>query len=207
MSYGNEYTHYLRSHLIEYHSSRQAPWVIEYLKPALAGNAEAATNLIFAAKNNQRGILAVDYWRMKAPRDAYRGLLQAAWEHDHREVMRATGRRTLRAMFRYARYEIPALPDPVRAWRGTSGVSVRTATKGISWTLNRDIACKFAMCNAERIGGPMVLMVDVSLASVLHYNNSRQEDEIIVFDEFDAVVDGDEQDWQQGYIRACQQMQ
>lgn len=77
--------------------------MINCLEAALAGDVEAASHLIAAADNDKRGILAVAFWRAEVPRPAYQELLESAWNHDHPEVIAATGnRRTLQAMFRYA---------------------------------------------------------------------------------------------------------
>lgn len=45
----------------------------------------------------------------------------------------------------------------MRVWRGACGVSVNRARTGYSWTLNRDMACWFAVRFASPARTPLVL--------------------------------------------------
>lgn len=181
---------------IEYLSSILEPRAREYLQPALHGDESAALKLLIRASNSNRGHLAIAFWKAKVARPAYRKLLEAAWNHDHQHVTVAAGnRRRLRAMFQYAQFPLPDLPEIVRAWRGTSGMTKAQASKGPSWTLDRNVACWFATRFAASYGSPLVLTADIRRSSILHYGNERDEHEIVVLDELKVSVDGNQIDW------------
>ena len=139
------------------------PWAVKYVEPAFSGNPDAAFTLACALGNARRGAVAVAMWDTKVPRPAFRVFLESAWEHDHGYVIDAAGtRRRLAAMFRYAAFPLPDwIEEAVRVWRGTSGVSVNRARTGYSWTLNRDMACWFAMRFHGPARKPLVLVAEV----------------------------------------------
>src|SRR5471032_181180 len=81
----------------------------QYVEPAMRGDVDAAMRLVFALGNSKRGDFAVGMWRVKVDRAAYRAFLGAAWELDHAHVIAyAETRRSLAAMFKYAKFDIPA---------------------------------------------------------------------------------------------------
>ena len=151
----------------------------------------------------KRGILAVDFWRIKTAIPAYQALLSAAWNHDHQWVIAAAGsRRTLGAMFRYAGFPLPPdLPDMVPVWRGTSGVTKKQAIRGYSWTVDRNVACWFAMRHAKYYGKSLVLAANVSKVAIVHYGNERNEKEVVIFDRLNAWVDGAVDEWELAFRR------
>ena len=179
------------------------PWALPHLAPALDGDVEAASNLVWAAGNAKRGLLAVAFWRCKAPVPAYRALLSSVWGHDHREAIAAAGnRRTLRAMFRYAAFPLPNdMPEVVRVWRGTSYLSEKESAKGYSWTIDRDVACWFAMRFADRNNNPLVLAADVPMAEILLYLDERSEKEAVLFKPPAYWIDGHPEEWRDGHER------
>jgi len=136
-------------------------------------------------------------WEYKVEREAYRAFLGATWEHDHRHVIAAAGtRRRLAAMFRYAAFPIPAhIGGTVRVWRGTSALTIAASRAGFSWSLDRDIACWFAMRFAERNGHPLLLVAEISRDAISYHTNERAEDEVVLFKAPSVAVDGDESDW------------
>jgi hypothetical protein len=131
------------------------------------------------------------------PRPAFRELLASVWEHDHRWLMASViQRRQLRSMFRYAEFSIPnALPSRVRIWRGTSGISRALAKRGISWSLDRAVACWFATRWSGARGVPLVLHAVVPRESLHLYYDGRDEREVVVFDVMQASPDGDPRAW------------
>jgi hypothetical protein len=176
---------------------------LKHLEPALNGDVDAAFGLSFALDNQYRGIVAYAFWRCKAPVPAYRAFLSCVWDHDHRYVIAAAGnRRTLRAMFRYAAFPLPAdMPEVVRVWRGTSYLSEKESAKGYSWTIDRDIACWFAMRFADWNNNPLVLAADVPKAEILLYHDGRGEKEAVLFKPPTYWIDGHPEEWREGLER------
>ena len=179
------------------------PHALCYLDPAMSGDVRAAGQLTVAAPNELRGVLAVLLY-LDAPTDALRAFLESAWLHDHRYVIEAARTASrLRAMFRRAAYPVPpGLSDPLRLYRGTSILPRKAAAKGYAWTWDRDVACWFAVRFADRHGRPLVLAADVPLSRVSLFTDERGEREALVIGGCpEAVVDGAEADWREGYAR------
>ena len=83
------------------------PWAFEHLRSTIDGDVDAAERLMAAARNDDRGLLAIALWRCRIAPHAYRAVLGGAWDHDHdRVIHHANGRRRLRAMFRYAAFQL-----------------------------------------------------------------------------------------------------
>lgn len=173
-------------------------WSREYVRPAFLGDIEAAGRLSVALNNHRRGAMAVAMWRAKVPRDAFREFFGGVWQHDHRHVIDAAGtRRRLQAMFRYADFPLPDdFGNEVQVWRGTSALSFRKASAGFSWTLDRDVACWFAMRFADRNGSPLVLSATVPRSDIALYTNERSEQEVVLLVPPTAAIDGDAIDWE-----------
>lgn len=179
-------------------------WATKYVRPAFDGDLDAARRLCVALTNPKRGSVAVAMWRAKVSLPAYRAFLTAAWEHDHGYVKAAARSwRTLAPMFRYAELPLPSDFGPtVRAWRGTSGVTLTVAKRGHSWSLDRDVACWFAMRLAKQHGRPLVLIAEVPRDSVVLYTDERSEREVVVMGPvLGARVDGTPEDWAAGHER------
>jgi hypothetical protein len=102
-------------------------------------------------------------------------------------VISAAGtRRRLAAMFRYAAFPPPDFIEAtVRVWRSTCGMSVSEARAGYSWTLNRDMACWFAVRCADQARKPLVL-----------YMNEREEAEAVLMRLSAASADAATEVWQ-----------
>jgi hypothetical protein len=62
------------------------PHCAKYVTPAFNGDVEAAINLSWALPNNDRGVIAVEMWRVKVPREAFRTYFESVWTSDHRYV-------------------------------------------------------------------------------------------------------------------------
>jgi len=185
--------YFMREHLERY----VEPWALKYVGPAMIGDVDAAFSLSLALSNEKRGAVTVAFWRVKAPVPAFAALLKAMWGHDRQLLIAAAKtRQRLKCMFRYAKFQIPEeLPATLQVWRGTSGMLVNQAKKGLSWTTDRDMACWFAMRYANRFDRPLVLSTVVFKESIFHYDNSRGESEIVLFDAPNPVVDGTPDEW------------
>jgi hypothetical protein len=135
------------------------------------------------------------------PPEAFQEALWLAWSHDHHWVRDAAGSDArLRAMFRRGGAPLPdGMPDTVRIWRGVQRLTLPEAVIGPSWTLNRDIACWFAMRRGP--SNALVVAADVKASDLLHYDNSRSEEEVICFRPPNAFVDGSPADWMAGFLR------
>lgn len=175
------------------------PWSVKYVAPAIAGDVEAAFSLYVSLRNEKRGEVAVAFWRAKVPVPAFAELLGAVWGHDHGFLMAAAKTRSrLHSMFRYANYQIPEeLPATVQVWRGTSGITANQASKGLSWSTDRDTACWFAMRFAANFGQPLVLSAVIERNSILFYDQGRGEGEVVLFDVHNAIIDGTPIDWRE----------
>jgi hypothetical protein len=100
-------------------------------------------------------------------------------------------------MFRIAEFPVADhLPDVVDIWRGTGGVTLDLARKGLAWSTDRDVACWFA-CEYFRTPrhDPLVIRASVAKTDLFVPYNASDEDEVIYFDGHHAVVDGNLTDW------------
>lgn len=172
-------------------------WRVESLPEALAGDPEAASLLITRLDNANRGIAVRALYEAKIPPAAFRAALGDAWAHDHAHVWNAanTWPRFV-AMFRYAEFPLPELPPKVTIWRGGAGASWVDLALGPSWTLNRAVACWFAMRFADSERAPLVLSMTLPRRSLIYYGNDRGEEEVIPARTVTATIDGDAADWQ-----------
>lgn len=189
------------AYLVEKQCAKHAA---EYVKPAFAGDVEAASRLSCSLENHERGLVAVAMWRAKVPAGAFGAYLSSVWVHDHRWVIEAArNRRTLAYMFRYANFPLPQeLPDVVTLWRGTSKLPIAEARAGYSWTNDRDVACWFAMGNAKRDGSPLVLAAEVAKTDIVLFHLERNESEAVLIRPPASVrIDGTPDDWEHGLVR------
>lgn len=174
------------------------PWALEHVRPTFGGDAESAFSLCAALGNCSRGVVAVALWTAKVPKPAFRAYLASAWDHDHRHVIEAVGtRRRLAAMFRYATFPKPeGAQHTVRVWRGTSAMTLAQSRAGYSWTVDRDVACWFAMRFAEKNGRPLVVVAEVVRAHIALFHNEREEHEVVLMrSPAGARIDGEADDW------------
>ena len=190
---------FVRRHLNEH----LEPRAHQYIDGALAGDLEAAGNLVFAASNPNRGIVAVGLYLAKVPNPAFRQALSDAWDHDHGWVIASAGSRNrLMAMFRRGKFPLPeGLPDAVPIWRGVANCTRVEAAMGYSWTLDRDLACWFAMRFAKPGDSTLVLKRTVRRADLVYYSNDRAEQEVVPAKFSLGEMDGDVSDWAEGMAR------
>lgn len=177
------------------------PWAREWVGPAMDGDVDAAFSLICAVQSAKRGEVARGLWHARIPRPAFQCVLNQVWSHDHRELLVSVpARQQLRAMFTYARFETEHLPEKFQVWRGVSGPLGRLAPNQYAWTMTREVACWFAMRNADRHGSPLVMTAHVERDQVLFHSNESGENEVVVLDPLETIVDGSEGDWHTGFL-------
>ena len=104
-------------------------------------------------------------------------------------------------MFRYAAFPVPDfLAATVPVWRGTWGVSERRARAAYSWTLDRNMACWFALRSADlEVTKPLVLAAEVQREEIVLYTDERREAEAVLMRPPAARVDGTPDEWQRWY--------
>lgn len=180
------------------------PHEIRHVMQTFSGDTEAADHLSLALRNDRRGCVAVLLWQAKIPVKAFRVFLSNVWTHDHRYLIRAAGtRRRLIAMFRYAAFPLPDhLPDQLTVWRGTSRLTRQEARQGHSWTIDRDVACWFAMRFARQNGFPLLFRAVVKKTEIVLFSNERNENEAVLLrPPLGVAVDGYSGEWSLGHDR------
>jgi 8-oxo-dGTP pyrophosphatase MutT (NUDIX family) len=171
--------------------------LLPLLDAALAGSAHAAEDLIRVAPDGMRGAIVAALHRADVPADVLRAALHLAWLVEWESVQGAMPRRELHEAFRAARFPLPALPERVTIWRGGRGVSVGKLREGLSWTLDRSVAC-WAACALQGHKpdlAPLVIRATVPRDAILFVSDAMREAEAVVFDPGPVTVDGDAEDW------------
>jgi hypothetical protein len=171
--------------------------LLSLLDAALTGSAHAAEDLIRAAPDGMRGTIVAALHRAHVPAHVLRAALHPAWLADWESVQAAIPRGELREAFRAARFPLPPLPDRITIWRGGRGVTVGKLREGLSWTLDRSVACWAACAQLEERPdlAPLVIRATVPRDAILFVSDTMREAEAVVFDPGPAVVDGDVDDW------------
>lgn len=183
------------SYLTRLIESESVPWAAPLIAGALGGEPGEAGRLVSSVPSSIRGHVVHALFRARIPPREFGEALDLAWSLSHASVLDSVNRGELRAMFRYSDFSIPSdFPPLVQAWRGFADVPLAEGKRGLSWTLNRDVACFFAM-RFETRKQPLVITASVPRSAVLHYTNDRQEHEVILFDVRDAAADGNIEDW------------
>lgn len=176
------------------------PWAVKYVVPAMHGDSKAALSLGGALRNEHRGEVTRLFWKVKAPKNVVRALVSSTWEHDHQWLVAAIGAPSqLRKLFAYADFEIPPMADGSRVWRGTSGLSFERARKGYSWTLDRDVACWFAMRYQTQSRTPLVMFADIARSEIAYFPKDRSENEIVLLTPPLAIADPTPTNWIDGF--------
>jgi len=163
--------------------------------------------LMCTSPNDLRGVLVLWLFHLfqagEIRQGTFRCALEACWDHDYGILLNtirediSNPRRFLRSMFERAGFPMPRdVPSQVDIWRGTNGISARTAKRGIAWTTDYDVACWFAMRFAHGSRIPLVLKATVPPADVIFLTTS-EESEVIYFDGTTAEIDGTEEGWRE----------
>lgn len=181
----------------------------EHLAPAMYGNVQAAERLYWTLSKDERARFTIEMHRQNGPLAALRYFLQWTWSGGSRTLRRAAADDVeIVRMFIDAEFDIPdKIGETVRAYRGTYGVSLDEAAEGMSWTLDRDIACDFAYAlGANGAGRPLVIEADIPREHVLMYANHTEEQELVVIPitaepEISYRVAYPIDDWMEGHKR------
>jgi hypothetical protein len=169
------------------------PRLGELRAKARAGDMDAINDLCFMLPNPFRGQEAIDFYSLwqdgKVDRAVAWAVLKNVWHHDPGFLAAQVEHNgddcdLLVQMFREVGPGSDSLPEHFRSrksltiWRGASGCHPEDAGIGLSWTLNRRIACWFATRWGEL--DPVVVRVEVPTSTVLAYIADRNEEEVIV---------------------------
>jgi hypothetical protein len=137
----------------------------KHLQRAMHGDAAALRNLILNLSGSERAALTVKLFREKAPLGVYRPILRQTWLTWWISLIReAGGLLEVVELFEYASFEIPKQIGPtVKVYRGGRGITAEQCALGLSWSLNRDVACYFAHGNGHDFseGAPIVIEATV----------------------------------------------
>jgi hypothetical protein len=179
--------------------AKECPWVdFHNLDRMSNGDTDAAESFIFHLPNPDRGRLVAWVFTVPGYSQAIKQtVLATAWEHDHLHVAQAAGSmRRLLSWFKKARFPKSHLPERFPVWRGTSYQSLTDARKGLSWSVDKDTACWFALRRVPEAkkSTALVLRRDITRDEVLFHREERQENEIVLAPG-GGVVDGDLTEW------------
>jgi hypothetical protein len=169
----------------------------EFVTRAMGGDVDAVASAVLVLNNGARGHFALIVCMVGAPIEVRREVLTSVWNHDHRHLLAACrSPKHLRRLFRDAEFPLPSTASTLTVFRGTSALSLDEARRGWAWTLDRDVACWFAMRFAAENGRPLVLRAEVPRDRVFFYSNDRTEAEVLLdLDEVPGAVDGEPSEW------------
>jgi hypothetical protein len=168
-----------------------------YLDSAFAGDEPDASKICLAAPNEYRGWIALAAYYIGVPNPGYHTIIRKVWNHDHLQLLAATklDRRLIRRMMKRAEFKHP-FSGSIDVFRGASGVTLRTALKGLSWTVSRDTACYFACrfaCISADSPNPIVLKARVNASDIVFWD--RQEEEVVLRRDISAGLDPEPETW------------
>lgn len=184
------------------HKAEQRLLAPAKLNEALLGDDEAAAELVWAVHEvGCLGWAGLAAYLLGTPLPAYRELLSAGWSKDWLTVTQEVARNFgfIRRLFKAARYEHCFPDNETVIYRGASGVDLKTAAKGLSWTRSRDVACWFAFRYGR--GEPIVVTASVDSSKVIFYDDDRYEQELILRQAVPASLDPDPSTWQEAMER------
>ncbi len=155
-----------------------------------------------------RGYVVMALYLAGASAESLQGALAASWMSGHIGIIRiahAYGLDVLK-VFRRARFRIPDdLPPTLTVWRGTSGIAIETARRGLSWSTSRDYAAIYALGAATRTyrGSPLLIRREIPRDSILYWWCPLEPYSEVIFDTLPGGdVDGTVADWQAASRRA-----
>jgi hypothetical protein len=166
-----------------------------YFERAFGGDESAAFGICVAAPNEWRGLIALAAYHSGVPNPGYRTIIRAVWNHDHAHLIKAAehDRRLIRRMIKAAEFDHP-FSGPLTIFRGASGITARTAAKGLSWTFSRETACFFA-CRFRAPLEPIVLKTEIDASDIILWDDSRNEKEVILRRDIPAQVEPEPETW------------
>jgi hypothetical protein len=170
--------------LIEKALASTPSWGSEYVRPAFEGDEEAAFSLCVSLRDHDRARMTGLMYRAQVRPAAFQAMLTGALSQSHyynSVLAEAGGRRSLVKWLRYAAYTLPEnLPNMVTIYRGVRGCTSQQGAKGLSWSLDFDVAAWFAVVHRHWVSGqPLVVQAHVRCSDLLFYSNDREEQEVI----------------------------
>jgi len=169
-----------------------------HLADALAGDEEAVAQLIRRSPEPSLGWVALAAYFGGTPRSAFQELLRAGWRAGWR-IFQYTFREDfsvqMRRVFKAGRYE-HTLPDGLRTiYRGVGWgeLALSTASRGLSWTTSRDVACWFAYRERDPSGYVITSRVDVM--NIIYHDDETWESEVVLRRHTSAKLDDDPTTW------------
>lgn len=154
-----------------------------------------------AVAEDELPVIACALHAIRAPAELRRLVLRRAWQMVPDGLSRAAGSTAaLLGMFRSAAFEVPAhMPEIFPVWRGVVAHSLARARWGLSWSLRRGIAARYAVLQQAMgfPGSPWVLRRMVWRRDVVFFSDVCGEAEVIVDAAPAGDVDGDLLEWGQ----------
>jgi hypothetical protein len=171
------------------------PYAKCYLDSAFAGDEGDAFKICVAAPNEYRGCIALAAYYIGVPNPGYQKIIRSVWNHDHLQLLAATrDRRLIRRMMKRAEFKHP-FSGSIVVYRGTAGMSLAKASKGLSWTLSREQACFFACRFVEfTCVKPIVLKASVDATDIVFWDNSNEQ-EVVLRKDISAALDPEPETW------------
>jgi hypothetical protein len=162
----------------------------------LDGDVEAGRSLISAAPNELRGYVAVAGYYIGTPNPTYREIVDLAWSMDCGSVASAAKacRVPVRRMMKEARFDHP-FSGEISVYRGAAGVTPWKASRGLSWTTSRDVACWFALRSSLGARKPVVVVASVAASKIIFYSDERGEQEVMLGHAVSGFLDPDPTKW------------
>jgi hypothetical protein len=171
------------------------PYAKVHVNAALSGDKSAALGLFAAAPNKWRGWIARAAYCSGVPNPGFQEIIRHVWNHDHDQLLAAVRHRgVIRQMMKAAEFDHP-FTGRVTVFRGAAGLSLMNASKGLSWTVSRDVACWFALRFSRNDCKPMVLRANIDAVDIVFWDNSRHEQEVVLTHARPAGLDPDPATW------------
>lgn len=161
----------------------QATNARRYVRAAASGNIPAMAALFQNLPRAQRPAFARAMFQARMHRNAFRYFLKWAWGIDGQAYMlERIALLDVIAMFRYAKFDLPDhIGAVVRAYRGTFNISPDQAAQGLSWSLDKSVACRFAYgFGRPDAVSPLVIEADIPREQILMYIGTPELNEILV---------------------------
>lgn len=150
------------------------PWTPQKVWDAMhRGDPEAAQAVAFGMHDFERLPLALHLMYEDVAPEAGRAVFDSGMTQTH--CFRYLTAVELNDLMRWAAAPLPPLQSPVTIFRGGPSAD------GISWTLSRDVACGFAEDWKKTDPKSRVFSRRVSVKRIAYYTNSREEQEVILW--------------------------
>jgi hypothetical protein len=142
---------------------------------ALHGDSRSVQALFERLSGKERARLTVAMYDQGAPYFPFAYFLRHTWIYSWFWLIAAADTYgKVIDMFRDAKFPLPENLGPsVKAYRGTSGISADMSAQGMSWSMNRDIACHHACVDPLGLssGPPLVIEAEIPREHVLMHTS------------------------------------